>query len=59
MITVKQLKREINKYSNKEIEIAGWVRTNRAQKEFGFLNINDGTTLENIQVVYEDRKSVV
>ena len=54
MITVKQLKREINKYSNKEIEIAGWVRTNRAQKEFGFLNINDGTTLENIQVVYED-----
>jgi len=55
MITVKQLKKDINYYQNKEVEIAGWVRTNRAQKEFGFLNVNDGTTLENIQIVYEDK----
>ncbi len=53
MITVKQIKEKLNQYNNKLITIAGWVRTNRAQKEFGFLNINDGTVLETVQVVYE------
>ncbi len=33
--------------------IYGWVRTNRAQSQFGFLNINDGSTILNLQVVYE------
>ncbi len=31
----------------------GWIRNNRAQKEFGFINLNDGTFFETIQVVYE------
>ena len=34
--------------------IYGWVRTNRAQSQFGFLNINDGSTILNLQVVYEE-----
>ena len=37
----------------KEAVIYGWVRTNRAQSQFGFLNINDGSTILNLQVVYE------
>ena len=53
METVKEIKRNLEKYSDKKVKIAGWVRTNRAQKEFGFLSINDGTTLNVIQVVYE------
>ena len=36
-----------------EVLVSGWVRTNRDQKEFGFINLNDGTTLEGVQVVYE------
>jgi len=36
-----------------EITLEGWVRTNRFQKEFGFINLNDGSTLNNIQVVYD------
>ncbi len=35
------------------VTIYGWVRTNRAQSQFGFLNINDGSTILNLQVVYE------
>ena len=35
-----------------KVHLYGWVRTNRAQAQFGFLNINDGSTLSNIQVVY-------
>ena len=33
--------------------VYGWVRTNRAQSQFGFLNVNDGSTILNLQVVYE------
>lgn len=55
MRTVKELTIEKDTLSGKQVVIAGWVRTNRAQKEFGFLNINDGTTLSNLQVVYEEK----
>ena len=39
--------------TEKEVLIYAWVRTNRAQAQFGFLNINDGSTLANLQVVYD------
>ena len=38
----------------KEATVYGWVRTNRAQSQFGFLTINDGSTVLNLQVVYEN-----
>jgi len=44
-------------YSEKlgtEIEISGWVRTERTSKNFGFIELNDGTFFKNIQVVYDD-----
>ena len=53
MKTVKELTIEKDSHDGKNVKIAGWVRTNRAQKEFGFLNVNDGTTLANLQVVYD------
>lgn len=52
-LSVKQLFKEGTQYVGQEVLVEGWVRTNRAQKEFGFLNINDGSYLENVQVVYE------
>lgn len=36
----------------KKTVIYGWVRTNRAQSQFGFLNVNDGSTILNLQIVY-------
>lgn len=39
----------------KQATIYGWIRTNRAQAQFGFLNINDGSTLTNLQVVYDNK----
>ena len=47
-------------YANKKEEhvvICSWVRTNRAQAQFGFLNVNDGSTLTNLQVIYENNLS--
>ncbi len=35
------------------VKIQGWVRTKRAQKEFTFAEINDGSSLKGIQVVMD------
>jgi asparaginyl-tRNA synthetase len=54
--TVKQIYRETDDQLGKEIVLYGWVRNNRAQKEFGFINFHDGTFFETLQVVYEESK---
>ncbi|MCL1989595.1 MAG: asparagine--tRNA ligase [Defluviitaleaceae bacterium] len=51
---VRELFRNKEKYVDQEVAINGWIRTNRAQKSFGFLNVNDGTFFENIQIVYAE-----
>lgn len=55
MITLKELFDESQKYDKKEITVAGWVRNNRAQKEFGFLDLNDGSCFKTSQIVYEEK----
>lgn len=52
-VVVRQIMRDIKKYSNKEVEISGWIRNNRDQKSFGFIALNDGTHFNTVQVVYE------
>ena len=56
-ISIKELFNEGSKYIDQQVVIEGWVRTNRAQKEFGFLNVNDGSYLDNAQIVYEQNLS--
>ncbi len=41
-------------YIDKEVSISGWVRNHRKQKEFGFIDFNDGTYFKNLQVVYDN-----
>jgi len=52
-VLVKDLIREAASYAGKEIEVSGWIRTNRDQKSFGFISLNDGTHFNPVQVVYE------
>jgi len=52
-VLVRQLVRNHQDYINQEVEVNGWVRTNRDQKSFGFLGLNDGTHFNTIQIVYE------
>ncbi len=54
--TVKNIFRNQEKFKDQDVTLYGWVRNNRAQKEFGFINFHDGTFFESIQVVYEDQK---
>ncbi|HCQ89930.1 MULTISPECIES: asparagine--tRNA ligase [unclassified Clostridium] len=53
-ILVKQIYREKEKYSDQMISISGWIRTLRASKNFGFIEVNDGSFFKNIQVVFEE-----
>ncbi len=48
-----KIKQILTDLTEKEVLICAWVRTNRAQAQFGFLNVNDGSTLPNLQVVYD------
>ncbi len=52
---IKQLFLQKEQFENVEVEICGWIRTNRSQAQFGFLNINDGSFFENLQVVYDPK----
>lgn len=54
LLTVKELFRNTEKYLEKEIKVAGWLRSVRASRSFGFLVINDGSTFNTLQVVYHD-----
>jgi len=35
----------------KKVTVSGWIRTVRDQKTFAFIELNDGTTLANLQII--------
>lgn len=39
---------------DKEVEIEGWIKTSRASKNFGFIELNDGSCFKSVQVVYDN-----
>ncbi len=55
-VEVKSLFEDLAEYSGKKLTITGWIRNIRSQKEFGFIDLNDGTCFETIQVVFENEK---
>ncbi len=50
--TVRSLYRNEKEFLGKEVEVSGWVRKLRDQKNFGFIELNDGSFFKGIQVVY-------
>ena len=53
---VKSIYRNTAEFANKEVSIGGWIRTMRVSKNFGFIELNDGSFFKNIQVVFEADK---
>ncbi len=53
-ITVKDLFNKTEEYINKEVTISGWVKTLRDSKNFGFIEINDGSCFKNVQIVFDN-----
>ena len=54
---VVELIKNVKKYMNKDVELQGWIRNHRKQKEFGFIDFADGTCFEHVQLVYDDKLS--
>ena len=53
LTTVKSIYRNTAAYANKEVTLGGWIRTMRVSKNFGFIELNDGSFFKNIQIVFE------
>jgi len=56
LTTVKSIYRNTAEYANKEVTLGGWIRTMRISKNFGFIELNDGSFFKNIQIVFEAEK---
>lgn len=56
LTTVKSIYRSTAEYANKEVILGGWIRTMRVSKNFGFIELNDGSFFKNIQIVFEADK---
>ncbi len=52
-ISVRDIFKDAEAFSGKEITVAGWVKTIRASNKFGFIELGDGSCFKPIQVVFE------
>ena len=52
---IRDIYKNTEKYVGKKVQISGWVRTIRDSKNFGFIEINDGSFFSNIQIVFDNK----
>ena len=50
---IKSIFRDTETYGGKEVTVSGWVRTIRVSKNFGFIELNDGSFFKSLQIVIE------
>ena len=53
---ISKLYADISAYKDKSVTVAGWARNIRAQKAFGFIDLNDGSCFKGVQIVIEADK---
>ena len=52
-LQLKTLNEKLQSYGGKEVVVAGWARTIRDSKAFGFIELNDGSCFKSTQIVFE------
>lgn len=45
-----------NRFEGDSVSVNGWIRTLRCSKSFGFIELNDGSSFKNLQIVIEEDK---
>ena len=50
---VKNIYADSEKYSEQTVTLGGWIRNIRDSKQFGFIDLNDGSCFKCVQVVFE------
>jgi len=56
-VLVKSLFRSTEDFIGKEVILSGWLKKIRAQKNFGFIELNDGSFFKGVQVVFDTNLS--
>ena len=54
-MTLKELFEKKENLVNSDVELKGWIRNHRKQKEFGFIDFSDGTCFKHVQIVYDNK----
>ena len=52
-IRLKELNENLEKFGGQKVVVAGWAKTIRDSKAFGFIELNDGSCFKNTQIVFE------
>lgn len=52
---IKEIFRSPETSIGQKIKISGWIRTLRSSKNFGFIEVNDGSFFKNLQIVFEEK----
>ncbi len=55
-IDIKKFYENEKDYENKVVTVAGWVKSARGGKSFGFIDLNDGSCFKGVQVVFDAEK---
>lgn len=53
---IKALFAQAEEFGGKKTTVCGWVKTLRDSKQLGFIELNDGSCFNNLQIVFEDAK---
>ena len=53
---IKELYKHYSKLDGKEVLLNGWVKSVRGNKNFGFIDLMDGTNFKSVQVVFDSDK---
>ncbi|MCH5241443.1 MAG: asparagine--tRNA ligase [Muribaculaceae bacterium] len=51
--TVKEILKNSGELTGKRVDVKGWVRTRRGNKNVQFVALNDGSTINNLQIVFD------
>ncbi|HOK43092.1 MAG TPA: asparagine--tRNA ligase [Thermoclostridium caenicola] len=54
-IEISKLNQTYARLVGEEVAVCGWVKTLRDSKNFGFIELNDGSCFSNLQVVFDDK----
>ena len=55
-LDIAKLNKNYAEYDGKDVTIAGWAKSVRDVKNFGFIDLNDGTSFKGAQVVFDASK---
>lgn len=55
-VLIADLYQKLSEYDGKSVTVCGWIRSVRASKAFGFIDLNDGSCFKGVQIVFEEGK---